>query len=272
MRGALTSIRSGLVAWTLLAALPADGSGPPLEVDDPGTADPGTLETIVSWVREERSSGTWDLGPTFDLSYGLTEQIELGAIIPIYHVDEDGSGSGSGLGHVAIGAKWRFKGGDRDAFTMAIVPTLLLDSADSDVDRGPAQSAMVFTAPFIAEYAPDPWRVGANLQYAWSRGPDEWFAGGYFGYVMFDRVEWLAEINTVAQRDLGDGDWHFNLGFNARLHDRFYLMGSVGRAIHNASDDRRKWRSFVGFQVILGEQELEPGEVFGPGASGRPLD
>jgi hypothetical protein len=240
-------------SWATLGIAGAARAGPPLVSDDPGTADARTLQAITAFIGRHRSSGTWYQTPLLDLAYGLTERLELDLLVPWYVVDTPDGGWNTGFGSVSPGVKWRFWESADGSMRLAAVPTFTFETAANDVDRGPAQASFGIGLPILGDVAFGDAQLGGNVSYQLQPGDrDSWFGAVYLAWTGFDRLQPVAEVTTTTDRNLGNGDWTFNVGFDATLTERVHALVAGGRGLHSGTGDLLDWRVYAGIQVILG--------------------
>lgn len=81
--------RIGAVLAITCASPLAALAGPPLSIDDPEILDTGSFEVIVAAAIDSRDSGDSYLFPILDVSYGLSENIQLAAVASRINNDPD---------------------------------------------------------------------------------------------------------------------------------------------------------------------------------------
>jgi hypothetical protein len=149
--------------------------------------------------------------------------------------------------------KWRFWEGADGSMRLAMVPALVFDTAQTDVDQGPAQGSFGINMPLLADWTVGDWTLGTNVAYSFlPTNGDSWSAFVSVVWNRFERFQPMAEISTEADPDLAAADWTFNVGFDATLHERLHALVSGGTAIHSERGDPLHWRFYVGLQLILG--------------------
>jgi hypothetical protein len=121
------------------------------------------------------------------------------------------------------------------------------------VDRGPAQASFGIGLPILGDVAFGDAQLGGNVSYQLQPGDrDSWFGAVYLAWTGFDRLQPVAEVTTTTDRNLGNGDWTFNVGFDATLTERVHALVAGGRGLHSGTGDLLDWRVYAGIQVILG--------------------
>ena len=85
-----------------------------METEDPGILDPGTWEFIVASTATAIKDGpdVYEF-PILDVSYGLTESVQISATYPYVWVDPPDGSSDSDFGNLSVALKWRFWNSER---------------------------------------------------------------------------------------------------------------------------------------------------------------
>jgi len=111
----------GLLAEPALA-------GPPYLTDDPVPTDTGHWETYAFTAGEGRGSA-WEGDAGVDLNYGAVRGVQLTSTFPLSFSRETGRGWRAGTGDVELGVKYRFLEDEKNGFSAAIFPRVILPTS-----------------------------------------------------------------------------------------------------------------------------------------------
>lgn len=148
---------------TMAACLPLSvHAAHPLVTDDTGTQGQGRYQielatehaTDVSDAGRERS-----VTSNAVLSYGWRDDVDVIVNVPFARTHAEGEERSRGVGDVGIDLKWRWF--ERDAFSMALRPGLILATGDDTKGLGAGRSG--YSVLLVASYASDPWGVHAHV-------------------------------------------------------------------------------------------------------------
>jgi hypothetical protein len=123
-------VKSFRVAAALVlggAAAPA-WAGPPYLTDDPVPTDTGHWEIYAFTAGEGRRS-TLDEDAGFDLNYGPVKDVQLTATLPLSFSHAPLEGWQSGTGDLELAVKYRFFHDEKQGFSAAIFPRVILPTA-----------------------------------------------------------------------------------------------------------------------------------------------
>lgn len=108
-------------------------AGPPYLTDDPATTDPGHWEVFAfGAVEGRRSSADTDLG--IDFNYGLADDVQLTATVPLSFSHEPRAGWSGGAGDLEAGVKYRFLNAEKSGFSAAVFPRIVVPTAAHSPD------------------------------------------------------------------------------------------------------------------------------------------
>lgn len=222
-------------------------AGPPLSIDDPGILDPGKFEIIFAGTMETRPSGDSYEFPVLDVSYGVSDNIQVAAVASRAIVNPEGESTKSDLGLGAAGIKWRFLNQGR--LQMSTAPYYELSLRDGAVDRGVVDDTHAWTLPVEFQYEFASWRLNAEVGYSWLRDEkDEWAYGIAAAVPLTERLEMMAEIHGGADRKFRDNGHSYLVGADFALSERFHLLASLGSSFHESGNDDLELQGYLGLQ------------------------
>lgn len=118
---AVVPLGLGLLAQPALA-------GPPYLTDDPVPTDTGHWE-IYAFTAGEGRGPAFDGDAGVDLNYGAVRGVQLTSTLPLGLSQESGSGWRTGTGDVELGVKYRFIEDQKNGFSAAIFPRVILPTS-----------------------------------------------------------------------------------------------------------------------------------------------
>ncbi|EIJ47453.1 hypothetical protein GWL_16940 [Herbaspirillum sp. GW103] len=154
------TIRVSCLTALLLAASHPAFAAHPLVTDDAGVQGSGgmQLEMNTDWSRQDGNAAHVG-GLTF--TYGVTDKLDMFFNLP----QTFQAPSGTGVGDVSVGAKWRFH--EADGLALALKPELFMPSGDEEKGLGTGRNSMALTG--IASYETGPWALHGNLGLRYNR-------------------------------------------------------------------------------------------------------
>jgi len=223
-------------------------AGPPLSIDDPEILEPGSLEIILASTVDKRRSGEEFLFPILDLSYGVSQNVQVALVATRAVVSPDDGATKSDFGPGAAGVKWRFL--HRERLQMSIAPyveTLLREGA---ADRGVTEDLDAWVIPVQFQYEFNAWRLNAEGRFSAITGEkNEWGYGIAAAFPLSDRFELMAELHGDADRNLGDHNMLYRVGVDVSLNERWHLLASAGSSVHESDDeDPLHLQGYIGLQ------------------------
>lgn len=233
-----------------LVRLAAQG-GPPMITDDPGTPGDGHWEINTAFTAERRPGERAIEMPLLDLNYGLGERLQLKYEAAWRRLD-DGSGPRDGLSNSLIGVKWRFYDAGEKAWSASMYPQLEFNNPGSHSDRrGLAEPRTAFELPFQVMKDFGIFEFNADLGYVWRHGGNEWFGGVVLGREVAHGVELAAELHTETAGNFHRAMVAANVGLRVDLSEKFTLLASIGRELHNGQEARATLLAYLGLQTKL---------------------
>lgn len=239
--------RIGAVLAITCASPLAALTGPPLSIDDPEILDTGSFEVIVAAAIDSRDSGDSYLFPILDVSYGLSENIQLAAVASRINNDPDDGSSKSDFGPGAVSVKWRFL--NRDALQMSVAPFFETQLREGAVDRGVTEDVDAWVLPVELQYEWPNLRFNAEVRYAAVHDEgDEWGYGVALAYPLTERLEALVEVHGGADYKLDDASWLYRVGVDPALSERWHILAAAGSSIDEPGDDDLDVQGYLGLQ------------------------
>lgn len=214
----------------------------PLVTDDTGTQGAGKWQLEINTdnssqkVDQERTTiNMANLG----LTYGLTEQIDLGLNLPYLRVSDDG-GRRSGLSDAALMLKWRYY--QKDGFSLALKPQINLRTGDET--RGFGNGRIGYGVNALAMLELKDMSLLANLGYTRNNNRvgnriDLWnvSAGALLG--IGERTRFVADLGAYRNPDPSSGlnPAFATIGLIHGVNDSLDLDVGVKKGLNKAEID-----------------------------------
>ncbi|ONN65675.1 MULTISPECIES: transporter [Herbaspirillum] len=142
------------LSWLLLAASQSAFAAHPLVTDDAGVQGAGGIQLEMNTDWSKQSGDASHVG-AFTFTYGVTDKLDLFFNLP----QTFQSPTGTGVGDVSLGAKWRYY--EADGLALALKPEFFMPSGDEEKGLGNGKSSAALTG--IASYETGPWTLHGNL-------------------------------------------------------------------------------------------------------------
>ena len=211
-------------------------AGPPMVVDDPGTAAPRGWEIIAATegVRTNEGSKVYAL-PLLDVSFGVAPTLELSASLPYVFADPAGAGSKSDFGNAALGFKWRFV--DAERFRIAMAPSYSFGLSRGDATAGIGDRSDSVFLPVNAEVAmAGRWTLNGEVGYlAFDDNKDQWFYGLAVGHPVGRRTQLMVDFHGWVEHGGDDDFLGFRFGADVALSSAWHLLAAVGSGLREPS-------------------------------------
>jgi len=198
----------------------------PLVSDDTATqgADRWQLEVTTDHTRERAAGVTaWERHLDTTLTRGLADNVDVAVNLPWLRLSETGAPSESGVGDVALLAKWRFFDNGQ-GWTLGLRPLLALPTGSRSRGLGNGRATAALT--LLSTYESAAWTWLANAGYVYKDNPigdrkHLWTASAAALVKLAER--WTLAVDAGASRaaDPTDG------------RERYGLVG----VIHHLGDD-----------------------------------
>ncbi|ALU89734.1 hypothetical protein Hrubri_2552 [Herbaspirillum rubrisubalbicans M1] len=153
-KGSLMKKKILCLSWLMLAATQSAFAAHPLVTDDAGVQGSGgiQLEMNTDWSKQSGNAG--HVG-AFSFTYGVTDKLDLFFNLP----QTFQSPTGTGVGDVSVGAKWRYY--EADGLSLALKPEFFIPSGDETKGLGTGENSAGLTG--IVSYETGPWTLHGNL-------------------------------------------------------------------------------------------------------------
>ena len=224
----------------------AQGGGPPMITDDPGTPDKNSWEINLSFVSEirklEREFGL----PQLDINYGYNERTQLKVEIVHLRIKEEYIPVQSQFGNLKLGIKYRFLDEGSSPLSLSMYPQLGIDMSGNKYNS--------YIIPVQLEKSLGKWVLGADLGYVYIKDNFDYFFNGLImGYGFSEHFEMMTELNYVVPREHPDDIIAtLNLGMRLNLSNNFVFISSIGKGIVSPSSEQgSQFISFLGLQMIF---------------------
>jgi hypothetical protein len=249
------SASAGAAASTAGGAVAADAGGGPAPdtgvrnfgawLDDASVIAPGGGFSSFSVGYWRLSSFTEVDAPSFDVAFGLTKRVQVGASVPVYHASAPGMPASRGIGDLYLSAKIQLREPSPGTFGFAVIPLVQVLSAEPMIGTGRASWAL----PVSLEYQGTGWRTYGSTGY-FSRG--SLFASGAIEKALSNRL-WVT--GTLSQsHSVKDDATADSLGLSANrtdvsggltwaASDAVALFGAIGRTL--SRDDGSATKLFL---------------------------
>jgi hypothetical protein len=250
------NLRLILTLLVTLAISPLVFAGPPMVLDDTGTASPGSWEVILYGSGEHRDSNHTAEFPGVDVAYGIADRWEFSFLIPYQLSDgepvlpEAGLAEAQeaddqvGFGNAVFGLKWRFFEGERTA--VAISPVLSLPLSSIAQIRGLVDDAVIFEVPLVASWTVGRWELTGQVAYAWAnKASDAVVFGAGAGYPLADDFRVMGEVYGLFFPNGDSAFSNWRLGMEWAVHRRVDLLAAYGGPMNsNLPPEDRLRRDF----------------------------
>ena len=237
-----------------LSAFPAHHAGAqggaPMLTDGTGTPGNQNFEfDIAATLEANRNQHSWEL-PTFDLSYGVSENVQLNLVTSIPVLQRDGHGLIAGLGSASAAVKWRFLDQERGGLAVSTFPRVEWNLLASSARRGLTEEGVRFFLPMEIG------RSFGRFDLAMEVGPlirtvdrSEWSYGVVLGTAVNSKLDLMAELHGSARTDFSDDTLTVNVGVRAELNETISLLGSLGHEVRAAPGEPLSLVSYLGVQL-----------------------
>jgi hypothetical protein len=245
-----TTIWGMIIALLLLAStrnICAQGGGPPMITDDPGTPDPGEWEINVS-LDSEIHGGERELdAPLLDLNYGLNERTQLKIESPYLVYKVEGERYDGRPGDISLGVKYRFFDEDRYFFSFSMYPAITLSTVKDGYHE--------YAFPLELEKTLGTWVLGAEFGYAYVKDDQDYFLTGLLvGHGFSPKFEAVGEVNFAADRESFEDtiETVVNFGIRDKISEVVRFIASMGTGVSSPKGASKiDFISFAGLQFTI---------------------
>jgi Putative MetA-pathway of phenol degradation len=227
-------MRWSQVLPALLAATAAPlHAGPPFLTDDPEPTETGHWEIYAPLIEAEGRGAEHEGTAAIELNYGAAPGLQLTLELPLAYAHE-ASGSRSGVGDLAVSAKYRFFHDEDAEISIAAFPGISLPTASNGLGAGRVTALL----PVWAQQDIGPWSVFGGGGYAINPGPgnrDFWTGGIAVSRSFGENLQIGAEADRSGADTVG-GSAATSLGLGAtyRLGRHLRLLASGGPTFADA--------------------------------------
>ncbi len=252
MRNPFQHIVNALILAVVLPAAPVWASGgPPMITDDPGTPGDGHWEINVAELSNHVAGATTYQLPLVDLNYGVGDRIQLKLEMPWLMENQSGtrlSGAGDGL----AGVKWRFYDEGEKGWQISTYPQVEFGFPRSNATRnGMIDGGTSYLLPAEFVYGFDDFDINVELG-RWFRPAqqeDTWTAGLVLSHEVRKGFELIAELHDEVAMHQPQSELILNFGARWNLSERYTLLLSAGRDIHNTFGAKNTLLTYLGLQM-----------------------
>ncbi len=198
----------------LIAASPAL-AGPPFQTDDPEPTETGHWEIYAPAADIEGQGETFAGGLSVELNFGAAPNLQLTVELPAAYA-HDNAGWQSGVGDVAVSAKYRFYDNKAAGIQIAAFPGITLPTASNGLGAGRVTALL----PIWIQKDSGPWSVFGGGGYAINPGPgnhDYWTGGVALSRQIGSRLTVGIEIDRHGADTIG-GSPATSLGIGSIYH------------------------------------------------------
>jgi hypothetical protein len=227
--------------------------GPPMITDDPGTPGDGHWEINLAAQSTTATNATTYQLPLVDINYGVGDRTQLKFEMPWLFQEEVTGTSRSGAGDALAGVKWRFYDAGENAWQISTYPQIsfgfpLLDAPNSTGLEDPGTSYLL---PVEFEHGFEGFDINFELG-RWIRPVnlgDSWIAGFVLTREVRKGVELIAELHEEAAVQSTQDELILNFGARYDLSEKYTLLLSAGRDLHNSLETTNTLLTYVGLQM-----------------------
>ena len=233
------------VLWlSVLFAAPAL-AGPPYETDDPQPTERGHWE-IYAFGSREGLAGDFGGSYGFDLNYGPVENVQMTATLPMTYAN----GTGSTVGDIELGVKYRFIHNEASGINVAIFPRVILPTAGRGFGTGRAS----FLLPVWAQKTIGPWAIFGGGGYTINPGigqRDFALASIAVTRVLSDRFSMGIEASRTGPDTIGArASSSVGLGASLKLNNNLALLASGGPIFEDGTPPAR-YRAYAALAITF---------------------
>lgn len=240
----------------LLAARVRAQGGPPMLTDDTGTVEAGHWELNNAVTVDQRAGENVIEAPHLDMNYGLTERVHLKYEVGWLNDRAPGGPTRSAVGDSNAGVKWRFYDEGEKGWSLCTYPQFgFATPGSSATRRGLSAGGTSLFLPMEVQREFGGLELGADFGYQWSsRGGDSWSGGVIAGHAFGEKFEVMAELHATADRSATAYELTANFGARLNFSERYSLLVSAGRDLHDGLETKASLVAYVAWQVHLGKK------------------
>ena len=223
----------------------AQGGGPPMITDDPGTTPKGTWEINTTFNSAVTNMNEYEI-PRLDFNYGANERIQLKIEIPFLLTTTPDKGLARSTGSPVPGIKYRFLDESKHFISVSTYPqaAVAIHADDETQYKLPLQFQKTFKR----------FAIGEDFGIILSKSTTgNWANGNLLGYIISDKLEVMGEWCTQGNFNRGSAFRSFvNVGMRYEIKRRLMFMTSFGTQTHTPESEQREYFfSYTGLQWRL---------------------
>lgn len=245
-------VRALIFAALVPAASAWSAGGPPMITDDPGTPGDGHWEINVAALSTHAAGATTYQIPLVDANYGVGDRIQLKFEIPWLKQDDASARSLSGAGDGLAGVKWRFYDDGEKGWQISTYPQVEFGFPHSNAARnGLVDSGTSYLLPLEFVRGFDGFDINFELG-TWFRPEqqaDTWIAGFVLTHEVRKGLELIAELHDETAIHQSQSELILNFGVRCDLSERYTLLMSAGRDMHNTFGQKNTLLTYLGVQM-----------------------
>ena len=242
-----------IILAAVLSATPAWASGgPPMITDDPGTPGDGHWEINVASMSNHAGGATTYQLPLVDANYGLGDRIQLKFEMPWLLQDEANGTRRNGAGDALAGVKWRFFDAGENGWQISTYPQVEFGVPPSNSKHnGLTDDGTSYLLPVEFVHRFDGFDINFELG-RWFRSAqqaDSWIAGFVLTHEVKKGFELIAELHNEIAMHQSQNELILNFGARYDFSERYALLVSAGRDLHNTLGDMNTLLTYLGLQM-----------------------
>jgi hypothetical protein len=217
----------------------AQGGGPPMLTDDPGTVDAGKWEINTS-INTQITNDVQLAVPYVDVNYGIAEGLHLKIETPyLITIDHQKHSSGK-IADPLIGIKYRFMNEDKHFIAAGIYPQATITGDQKG-----------FLFPLLLAKTIGKFVIGEEIGYSYVvKDSNNLLIGTLLSYQLSPRLEVMGEIFIQKSYTPSITTQGFmNCGCRYTINKTFTFLGSLGtQVITPAAQQKLYFFSYIGIQ------------------------
>jgi len=239
MKSRLRGILLAIICIMYFNNIQAQGGGPPMLTDDPGTLNAGTWEINTS-INSQVTKDVQLAVPYVDANYGVNNNLQVKMEMPyLLTIDQQKHSSGK-FGDPLIGIKYRFINDDTNFLSTTIYPQVTVTGSQKGV-----------LLPLLLEKTIGRFIIGEEIGYSFAeKDSNTLINGNLLEYRISGKFEVMGEFfvqksfsSTIATEGF------MNYGCRYEINKTFTFLGSLGtQVITPANTQRQYFFSYIGMQ------------------------
>lgn len=243
---------AAILAFILPATSAWATGGPPMITDDPGTPGDGHWEINVAALSNRTASETTYQMPLIDANYGVGDRIQLKLEMPWLYQDEADGASLTGAGNGLAGVKWRFYDAGDNGWQISTYPQVEFNLPHSaSARKGMTDNGTSYLLPLEFVHGFEDFDINFELG-RWFRPysqSDSWIAGFVVTHEVKKGFELIAELHDETAVHRSQDELILNFGARWDFSERYTLLLSAGRDLHNTWSEKNTLMTYAGLQM-----------------------